>query len=271
MADTLAWLRTIRPGMKIVVWAHNSHLGDARATEISAHGEVNLGQLARERFPKEVFSIGFSTHSGEVTAASEWDAPAERKRVRPALEGSYEALFHQTRIPAFLLLLGDTYVREALRGPMLERAIGVVYLPQSERLSHYFECRLPDQFDAVIHIDRTEALIPFERSAWEASEVPETYPRGVMHPLCRNNPVQHLRTNTGFAEIYARQRSICRLDVQPSMNALACLPECDAGRSCHRFCIMLFWIVTDVNIYTLRVAGSIQTDFLKPSVLGQNR
>jgi erythromycin esterase-like protein len=180
MAETLDWLRQNRPGAKIVVWAHNSHLGDARATEMSEIGEINLGQLARERFAQEVFLLGFTTHSGEVTAASEWDAPAERKRIRLALEGSYEALFHQTRIPAFLLPVREPGVARALLGPKLERAIGVIYRPESERLSHYFEARLPEQFDAVIHIDRTRALIPFERtSAWEASEAPETYPFAV--------------------------------------------------------------------------------------------
>jgi erythromycin esterase-like protein len=180
MAETLEWLRQSRPAAKIVVWAHNSHLGDARATQMSEIGEVNLGQLARERFGEEVFLIGFTTHSGEVTAASEWDAPAERKRVRLALEESYEALFHQTRISAFLLPLRDPRLARALHGPKLERAIGVIYRPDSERLSHYFESRLPLQFDAVIHIDRTRALIPFERtSAWEAGEAPETYPFAV--------------------------------------------------------------------------------------------
>jgi len=180
MAETLAWLRRIRPEAKIVVWAHNSHLGDARATEMSARGEINVGQLARERFRDEAYLIGFTTHSGEVTAASQWDAPAERKKVRTALEGSYEALFHETRIPAFLLSLRDGNIAQILSRPLLERAIGVIYLPATERLSHYFECRLSDQFDAVIHIDRTKALIPFERSsAWEAGEVPETYPFAV--------------------------------------------------------------------------------------------
>jgi erythromycin esterase-like protein len=180
MAETLAWLRQNRPEAKIVVWAHNSHLGDARATEMSARGEVNLGQLARECFGDDVFLLGFTTHSGEVTAASQWEAMAERKRVRPALEASYEALFHQTHIPAFLLSLHDREVEKVLSGPLLERAIGVIYLPQSERMSHYFHCRLPRQFDAVIHIDRTKALIPFERtSTWEAGEVPDTYPFAV--------------------------------------------------------------------------------------------
>lgn len=180
MAETLEWLRRSRSGVKIVVWAHNSHLGDARATEMSERGEVNVGQLAREHFGNDVFLVGFTTYSGEVTAASDWDAPAERKSIRLALEGSYEALFHQTRIPAFLLPLHDGNVSRALAGPLLERAIGVIYRPQSERLSHYFKCRLSDQFDAVIHIDRTRALIPFERtSRWNAGEAPETYPFAV--------------------------------------------------------------------------------------------
>lgn len=180
MAETLLWLGQIRPRIKTVVWAHNSHLGDARATEMSDRGEINLGQLARENLGDEVFAVGFTTYSGEVTAASQWDSPAERKIVRPALEGGYEALFHGTKIPAFLLPMHERAVNQALSQPLLERAIGVIYLPQSERVSHYFRCRIPDQFDAVIHIDRTRALIPFERnSRWEAGELPETYPFAV--------------------------------------------------------------------------------------------
>jgi erythromycin esterase-like protein len=180
MAETLESLRRNRKGAKIVVWAHNSHLGDARATEMSTRGEINLGQLARERFSHEVFLLGFTTHAGEVTAASDWDAPAERKNVRPALAGSYEALFHRARMPAFLLSLRDDQARRALTRPLLERAIGVIYRPETERLSHYFRAQLPGQFDAIIHIDRTTALIPFERtSTWEAGELPETYPFAV--------------------------------------------------------------------------------------------
>ncbi|MGH9586887.1 MAG: erythromycin esterase family protein [Acidobacteriaceae bacterium] len=180
MAESLAWLCQIRPKARIVVWAHNSHLGDASATEMSARGEVNLGQLTRERFGDEVFLLGFTTHSGEVTAAARWDAPAERKIVRPALEGSYEAMFHQTRIPSFLLPMHDPAVARALAEPRLERAIGVIYQPRTERESHYFKCHLPNQFDAVIHIDRTKALIPFElTSGWKAGELPETYPYAV--------------------------------------------------------------------------------------------
>ena len=180
MAETLELLLQHRPHAKIVVWAHNSHLGDARATQMSAQGEVNLGQLTRERFGEDAFLLGFTTHSGEVTAASDWDALAERKRVRPALAESYEALFHNSRIPAFLLPLHDPNVARVLKKPRLERAIGVIYRPDTERLSHYFECRLSEQFDAVIHIDRTQALIPLERtSSWEAGELPETYPFAV--------------------------------------------------------------------------------------------
>ncbi len=180
MAETLALLRQHVPEARIVVWAHNSHLGDARATEMSHQGEVNLGQLAREQFDAEVFSIGFTTYSGEVTAASEWDAPAQRKCVRPGLAGSYEALFHEAEHPAFLLSLHSAEIVQALQGPRLERAIGVIYLPGSERLSHYFHCHLPRQFDAVIHLDNTEALTPLERtSTWEAGEPPETWPFAV--------------------------------------------------------------------------------------------
>jgi erythromycin esterase-like protein len=163
---------------KVVVWAHNSHLGDARATEQGQSGELNLGQLVRQRYGKEAVLIGFSTNTGTVTAASEWDGPAERKVVRPALPGSYESLFHQSGIPNFLLLLNKGQeATSRLRQPRLERAIGVIYLPQSERLSHYFHAQLPDQFDAILHFDETRAVEPLERTAvWEHIEVPETFP-----------------------------------------------------------------------------------------------
>jgi erythromycin esterase-like protein len=166
---------------KIVVWEHNSHLGDARATEMGAAGELNVGQLVREHYGRDAVLTGFSTYTGTVTAASNWDMPAERKRVRPALKGSYEELFHETGLERFLLTLrGDGPHIEALRTPRLQRAIGVIYRPETERLSHYFHARLPDQFDAVIHIDETRAVEPLERSAqWEAGEAPETYPTGL--------------------------------------------------------------------------------------------
>jgi erythromycin esterase-like protein len=124
--------------------------------------------------------VGFSTYTGTVTAASDWGAPLERKRVRPALPGSYEALFHQAELSNFLLpLRNDSKIANALRGPRLERAIGVIYLPQTERTSHYFHARLPEQFDAVLHFDETRAVEPLDRTTqWEVGEpeVPETYP-----------------------------------------------------------------------------------------------
>jgi erythromycin esterase-like protein len=167
---------------KIIVWAHNSHLGDARATEMSERGEHNLGQLTRQRYGSEnVFLLGFTTYEGTVTAASDWGGAAERKRVRPGLPGSYEQLFHSTGIPAFALRIGrDSELRAALRRPRLERAIGVIYLPGSERVSHYFEAKLAEQFDAVIHLDRTQALKPLEITPqWQTGEPPETYPTAV--------------------------------------------------------------------------------------------
>src|SRR5437867_10590990 len=130
---------------KVVVWAHNSHLGDARATEMHARGELNIGQLVRERFGERALAIGFSTYRGTVTAASDWGAPAERKRVRPALPGSYEALFHETGLPWFWIDLRGTGQIGVLQQRRIERAIGVIYRPESERLSHYFHARLPEQ------------------------------------------------------------------------------------------------------------------------------
>lgn len=185
MADTLdallAHLDRRVGKAKVVVWAHNSHVGDARATQMGEAGELNIGQLARERHPGEARLIGFSTYHGTVTAASDWGGPAERKRIRPALPGSYEELFHQAGTPAFLLVLRDLgEAAGALREPRLQRAIGVIYLPETERASHYFHARLPEQFDAILHIDKTRALEPLERtSEWERGELPETYPVGV--------------------------------------------------------------------------------------------
>lgn len=163
---------------KVVVWAHNSHLGDARATEMSNRGELNVGQLVREQFDRRAFSIGFSTYAGTVTAASDWGQPADRKRVRPALGGNYEELFHATGIPHFWMNLRERNDATRLLGEArIERAIGVIYRPETERLSHYFTTRLPEQFDAIIHLDETSALEPLERtSEWERGELPETYP-----------------------------------------------------------------------------------------------
>ena len=162
---------------KIVVWEHNSHLGDARATEQGETGELNVGQLVRERYGQEVVIIGFSTYIGTVTATSYWGDPPEVKQVRPALPESYEALFHETGLPQFWLnLREDNEAVAGLREPRLERAIGVIYAPRTERLSHYFNVRLPDQFDAVIHIDETQAVEPLDRTVEASDDPPETFP-----------------------------------------------------------------------------------------------
>jgi erythromycin esterase-like protein len=182
MAETLdallAHLEGRRHGRRgparVALWEHNSHLGDARATELGQAGELNVGQLARERYGDEAMLVAFTTCAGTVTAASRWGGAAERKQLRPALEGSWEALFHEQGPPRFLLETAG------LDGRRLERAIGVVYLPETERQSHYFYARMADQFDAVVHFDQTSALEPLERtSEWEIAELPETYPSGV--------------------------------------------------------------------------------------------
>ncbi len=183
MVDTLNALvahqeRTRGRAEKVVVWAHNSHLGDARATELGAAGEWNVGQLVREAHGHAALLVGFLTHTGTVTAASNWDAPAGRKVVRPSLPGSYEALCHATGRAGFLLDLRERNDAVAALGDArLERAIGVIYRPETERVSHYFRAVLPSQFDAVLFYDETRAVEPLERTAeWDRAEVPETYP-----------------------------------------------------------------------------------------------
>jgi erythromycin esterase-like protein len=185
MAETLdqlsSHLSRRMPAPKIVVWEHNSHLGDARATGMARRGELNVGQLVRERYGSESVLIGFSTWRGTVTAASDWDGPAERKRVREALPESYEHLLHTASLPQyFLLLTRGKSSTELLEEPRLERAIGVIYRPETERQSHYFEARMPEQFDAIIHIDETRALEPLERTPqWNRGEPGETFPTGL--------------------------------------------------------------------------------------------
>jgi erythromycin esterase-like protein len=157
---------------RLVLWAHNSHLGDARATDMGQRrGEHNIGQLCREAFGlKKVYNIGFTTHTGTVSAADDWDTPVQCKQVRKSMPGSYEHLFHKAGMPEFALDLrgGSQDLQAALQGPLLERAIGVIYRPRTERQSHYFYCELPQQFDAIIHIDSTAALHPLEKTGrWE--------------------------------------------------------------------------------------------------------
>jgi erythromycin esterase-like protein len=186
MAETLTALdrhlaATAGPPPRIAVWAHNSHLGDASSTEMGERGEWNLGQLVRDRYPGEATLLGFSTHHGHVTAASNWNEPPQRKRVVEGLPGSWEDVFHQTGEENFLMILqrkpGLLKLTQAQR---LQRAIGVIYRPDTERQSHYFYTRLADQFDAIVHIDETTALEPLDKGAlWSGDEVPETFPSGI--------------------------------------------------------------------------------------------
>jgi erythromycin esterase-like protein len=182
MADTVDELAAHLSGRdgpaKLVVWAHNSHVGDARATELGSHGELTLGQLVRDRWGDDAVLVGFSTDTGTVTAASDWGGPAERKRVRPAMAGSWESVLHGVPHDRFLLPIDDRAPwRDAV---LLERAIGVIYRPETERVSHWFHARMGRQFDAVIHLDRTSAVEPLERtSEWDRGEAPETYPSGL--------------------------------------------------------------------------------------------
>jgi erythromycin esterase-like protein len=184
MMETLvalvAHLEQFRHPTKVVVWAHNSHLGNARATQMTERGEFNLGQLVRERFGDEARLVGFTTYTGTVTAASDWDAPAERMNVRPAVPESFEALFHDVGCARFWLeFKKHPELAAKLRTPRLERAIGVIYRPETELVSHYFRARLPDQFDGVLHFDDTRAVEPLERTAQKTAEVEETFPSGL--------------------------------------------------------------------------------------------
>ena len=182
MFETLKQLLAHRgPEAKAVVWAHNSHLGDASATEMSMRGEHNVGQLCREAFGDEAYLVGFGTDHGTVAAASSWDGPMEVKRVRPAHEESYERLMREAEEEAFLLPLHKSTaagpLRRALLEERLERAIGVIYRPQTELQSHYFRAALPRQFDEYIWFDETRAVTPLEPEAAEG--MPETFPFGV--------------------------------------------------------------------------------------------
>jgi erythromycin esterase-like protein len=164
---------------KVVVWEHNSHVGDARVTAMSARGELNVGQLVRQRHAHQALLVGLTIFDGHVTAASDWGGPAQHKRVRPARADSHEAVLHALDMPAFWLATTDL-AASILGDERLERAIGVIYRPETELQSHYFAARIAHQFDAVVHLDRTRALVPLERgSAWNDREPPETYPSGM--------------------------------------------------------------------------------------------
>ncbi|MFO7566969.1 MAG: erythromycin esterase family protein [Enhygromyxa sp.] len=167
-------------GDKLVIWAHNSHVGDARATGWRYLNQLNLGQLMRERHGEEdVVIIGFSTHTGTVTAASNWDGPAALAEVRPSLPGSWERALHEVGLQRFFVISDEA--GDALDDERLTRAIGVIYRPQTERESHYFASRIGRQYDVIIHYDETRAVQPLERwpAAEELAEPVPTYPFGV--------------------------------------------------------------------------------------------
>jgi len=182
MFDTLINLLDAQgPDAKAVVWAHNSHIGNATATEMGImRDELNIGQLARERFGSSAALIGFGTHTGTVAAASDWDGEMEIMRVRPSRDDSYEYAAHQAGIPRFLLDLREgqhEVLRSRLREPRLERFIGVIYRPESELQSHYAEASLTEQFDAYVWFDETTAVTPLPTA--QRPGVPETYPFGL--------------------------------------------------------------------------------------------
>ncbi len=168
------------PDSKAVVWAHNTHVGDAAATEMTVRGEENIGELCRQHFREAAYSVGFGTDHGVVAAASHWGGPREEKRVRPSHEKSYERLFHETGTPSFLLALrhpARRELREELTEPRLERAIGVIYRPETELASHYFQAVLPFQFDEYVWFDETEAVHAL--ATRELADLPDTYPFGL--------------------------------------------------------------------------------------------
>jgi len=181
MFDTLKNLLAFHgPDSKAVVWAHNSHVGNAAATEMAARGEQNIGQLCRKEFGAEAYLVGFGTHSGTVAAASDWGGPMEVKTVRPSLPDSYERLCHAAGLPRFMLGLrgrGDLCGPKGLGKERLERAIGVIYRAETELASHYFQASLPQQFDEYIWFDDTRAVTPLDTA--EIAGLADTYPFGV--------------------------------------------------------------------------------------------
>jgi erythromycin esterase-like protein len=181
MFETLEQLLRFKgPDAKAVVWAHNSHIGDARHTEMgSARAELNIGQLCRERFGEEAALIGFGTHAGTVAAASSWDGPMEVMQVRPSHLDSVERAFHGSGKARCLVDFSrEGAAKGLLREPKLERFIGVIYRPDTELMSHYAEASLSQQFDAYVWFDETQAIEPLRRTSTEAG-MPETWPFGL--------------------------------------------------------------------------------------------
>jgi erythromycin esterase-like protein len=182
MFETLCQLLEAKgPEAKAIVWAHNSHIGNAAHTEMGwVREELNIGQLVKEKFGDEARLIGFGTHSGTVAAADEWDEPMEVMKVRPSLPDSYERMCHDSGLPRFLLDLRDGVNEaavEALSEPRLERFIGVIYRPRTERWSHYSEAELPRQFDGWVWFDETRAVTPLAGEQRPGED--DTYPFGL--------------------------------------------------------------------------------------------
>jgi erythromycin esterase-like protein len=186
MFETLCAIMAARgPNSKAIVWAHNSHIGDARFTEMGMErGELNIGQLAKQKFGDDAYCIGFGTHAGTVAAADDWDAPMKVKSVKPSMADSYERLSHDSGVPRFLLDLREgenRRVAELLGEPRLERFIGVIYRPETERWSHYSQAILPSQFDGWVWFDETHAVTPLsgEQRPGEQPSADETWPFGL--------------------------------------------------------------------------------------------
>ena len=180
MFETLKTLLAFHgPKSKAIIWVHNSHIGDAAFTEMHSRGEHNLGHLCRKEFGDEAYLIGFGTNRGTVAAASNWDGLMEIKTVLQAISGSYESACHETNVPSFCLDLrrAPKELSNALGKPRLERAIGVIYRPDTELASHYFQAVLPRQFDEYVWFDQTTAVTPFETKTLQ--EMPDTYPFGL--------------------------------------------------------------------------------------------
>jgi erythromycin esterase-like protein len=180
MFDTLQHLMSARPDPKAIIWAHNAHIGNAAATSMGWEGEFNIGELCRTAFGDEVIAVGFGTDRGTVAAADDWDEPMRVKNVLPARRDSYESLFRDTELARSLTDWRPhdrRELREVLSAPRLERAIGVVYRPDTEFLSHYFQAVLAEQFDAFVWFEQTSAVRPLGRE--HMLSMPETYPFGL--------------------------------------------------------------------------------------------
>lgn len=183
MFETLVQILDAKgPRSKAVVWAHNSHIGNAAFTEMGqVRGELNIGQLVKERFDAKARLIGFGTHSGTVAAADDWDSPMKVKAVNPSMPDSYERASHDSGLQRFVLDLRPEEIgrdiREALMEPKLERFIGVIYRPETERWSHYSQCILPRQYDGWVWFDETKAVTPLPGEQRPGDD--ETYPFGL--------------------------------------------------------------------------------------------